>query len=174
MAMLQGPECGRNERINQMVLRYERELFRICWLYLQNTEDAKDAVQETFLKAYRHLDEFRSESTEKTWLIRIAINQCHDMRRSAWFRYINHRVIPEDLPISVKPPCEESLALTMAIMRLPQKNKEVIILRYVQGLSVEETAGVLKITPSAVSARCKKAYKSLRDLLEEGSESEHD
>lgn len=173
MVMLQGPEYDRHEQINHMVLRYEQELLRICWLYLQNTEDAKDAVQETFLKAYQHLDEFRGDSTERTWLIRIAVNQCRDMRRSAWFRYINHRILPEDLPISVNPPSEDHLALTMAVLRLPQKNKEVIILRYVQGLSVEETASVLKITPSAVSARCKKAYSKLRCLLE-GSEPERE
>ena len=59
---------------------------------------AEDAVQETYLKAYQHWADFRAESSEKTWLFRIAINTCRDIRRSAWFRHRDRRLTPDMLP----------------------------------------------------------------------------
>ena len=70
----------------------------MCYLHLSDKSLAEDAVQETFLKAYRGLSTFRSESSVKTWLIQIAINTCKSMKRSAWWRYIDRRVTPEDIP----------------------------------------------------------------------------
>ena len=63
--------------------RWEKSLLRMCYAYLGDMALSEDAVQETFLKAYRALDSFRGEAAEKTWLMRIAINTCKDMRRSA-------------------------------------------------------------------------------------------
>ena len=101
----------------------------MCCAILRDRALAEDAVQETFLKAYKTLDTFRKESSEKTWLMRIAINTCRDFRRSAWFRYLDRRVTPEDLPLAATPAEEDSIALTAAIMRLPQKLQETARLR---------------------------------------------
>ena len=57
----------------------------MCYAMLRDAEQAKDAVQETFVKAYRAMDDWRGACSEKTWLTRIAVNTCRDMRRSAWF-----------------------------------------------------------------------------------------
>lgn len=67
--------------------RWETSLMRMCYAYLGDVLLAEDAVQETFLKAWKAYDRFRGEADEKTWLMRIAINNCKDMRRGAWFRH---------------------------------------------------------------------------------------
>ena len=83
METVKGPD-SKEVRIERMVTLYQLPLLHLCILYLHDEEQAKDAVQETFIKAYRNLDSFRAEASEKTWLTRIAINTCKNMYRSGW------------------------------------------------------------------------------------------
>ena len=76
----------RDRWLEGAMARWEQSLLRTCFAYLGDLSLAEDAVQETFLKAWKNLDRFRGEASEKTWLLRIAINTCKDVRRSAWFR----------------------------------------------------------------------------------------
>ena len=124
---IQGPD-KREERLNQLVTLYERDLLRMCFVYLHDAALAEDAVQETFLKAYKALPSFREEASEKTWLMRIAINTCKDLRRGGWFRYVNRNVSLDSLPAPLQDPTGEDNLLTMEIMRLPRKQMEVILL----------------------------------------------
>ena len=126
-------------------------------------------MQDTFLKAYTHLESLRDETKEKSWLARIAVNVCRDYLRSPWATRINRYVRPEDLQIAAESPGETRAALTAAVMNLPRKYMEAVILRYVQGYDILEAAGILGITPSAVSRRCRKACVMLKKELE-GSE----
>ena len=71
---------SRDQKLILLMQRYELPVKRMCCAFLQDAALAEDAAQETFLRAYRALDGFRSESSEKTWLMRIAINVCKDMR----------------------------------------------------------------------------------------------
>ena len=86
MELVKGPTYSHEEMLAHMVAEYEVILLRTCYMYLHDKALAEDATQETFLKAYKALDSFRGESSEKTWLMRIAMNTCRDMKRSAWFR----------------------------------------------------------------------------------------
>ena len=151
-----------------MVQRYEKDLLRLCCLYLRDRSAAEDVVQETFLKAYRNMDSFRGESSEKTWLIRIAINCCRDTRRSLWYRYIDPRVSVDQLPLSYAPPSDEHLALTMAIMKLKPKYMEAVLLYFYEGYPMKDIASMLNITEAAVSTRIRKAKQKLRTELEGG------
>lgn len=74
----------------------------MCCMYLRDMNMAEDAVQETFLKAYNALSSFRGDSSEKTWLYRIAVNVCNDMRRNAWYRFIDKRIDLDRLQIPVE------------------------------------------------------------------------
>ena len=168
MTPVQGPD--REEQLNHMVLTYEKELLRLCAVYLRDVELARDAVQETFLKAYRRMDRFEGKSSEKTWLMRIAINTCKDMLRGSWFRHVDHSTVLDDLPLPVSPPSVEHIALTSAIMALPRKYMEVILLHCDQGMNIRETAQALGITPPAVINRLKKARNELRIALEGGAD----
>lgn len=168
MTPVQGPD--REKRLNHMVLTYEKDLLRMCCAYLRDVELARDAVQETFLKAYRRMDKFEGKASEKTWLMRIAINTCKDMLRGGWFRHVDANTVLEDLPLPVAPPSVEHIALTSAIMALPRKQMEVILLHCDQGMNIRETAQTLGITPPAVINRLKKARSALRIALEGGAD----
>lgn len=164
MTPVQGPD--REERLNHMVLTYEKDLLRLCCVYLRDIELARDAVQETFLKAYRRMDHFEGKASEKTWLMRIAINTCKDMLRGSWLRHVDRAAVLDDLPLPVDPPSVEHIALISAIMALPRKQMEVIFLNCQQGMTIRETARALGITPPAVINRLKKARNALRIELE--------
>ena len=158
----------REAQLDRLVLLYEKEMLKVCFIYLRDMELARDALQESFLKAYRRFDSYRGAASEKTWLTSIVINTCKDFRRTAWFRYMRTAVSSDSLPLSVPPPDEARMDLMAAIMKLPVKNREVILLKYQQGLNNEEIAKLLHLTPMAVSRRMHQAYDRLKIFLEEG------
>ena len=166
MHIVTGPDNDKEAIIRQMVETHQTPLMRLCYLYLHDVQLAEDAVQETFIKAVRTLDKFRGEASMKTWLTSIAMRTCCDMRRSFWFRRMDRRVTPEMLPDPVQSPLEEETALTVAVMNLPQKEREVILLYYYQDMNVNEIARTLGVTQPTVSYRLKRAREKLRQELE--------
>lgn len=170
MNELKSSDGETENRLALLMEQYEKEILKICFMELQELSLAEDAAQETFLKAYKALPRFRGECNEKTWLMRIAINTCRDMRRSAWFRFVNRRVALERLPVQATPPQTESVFITLAIMELPPKEREVILLHCYQSMSVTETAQVLGISCAAVSTRLKRARQKLSSALKGGAE----
>lgn len=164
-----GPSRDTEETFSRLVSAYQEKLLRMCAMYLRDGAAAEDAVQETFLKAYRALPQFRGECSEKTWLMRIGVNVCRDMTRSAWFRHTDRRVTPDDLPLPAEPAdTDEKEALAQAIMQLPRKYKDALLLYYYQEMSQDEVAQALNATPSAISKRLKHAREKLRTILEGG------
>lgn len=154
--------------LTRLVQTYQTPLLHLCYMILRDEALAEDAVQETYLKAYKALRNFRGESSEKTWLFRIGVNVCRDMRRGRWFRYVDRRITPDALPIPATEADDDHAALAQAIVLLPDKYKEVILLHYYQNMNVAETAQALGIAPSSVSNRLKKARARLKTLLEGG------
>lgn len=162
------PDAVREETLTRLVTEYEVPLQRVCCLYLHDPALAEDAVQETFLKVYTSLGQFRGESGEKTWLMRIAVNVCRDMRRGRWFRHIDRRVTPDMLPEPLMQPDGRDVDLTLTVMQLPDKLKEVVILYFYQSMSMSEIADALGLAQSSVSNRLMRARQKLRDALEGG------
>lgn len=153
----------------RMVEIYEVFLLRTCYMYLRDKESAEDAVQETFLKAYKSLHTFRGDCSEKTWLMRIAINVCRDFRRTAWMRFVDRR-IPLDL---LPEPAQEydgwnSLDLAKAIMQLPDKLKEVVLLYFYHDMTTREISDALGVSATVVSKRIKQACAKLEAILGRG------
>ena len=171
METVKGPD-SKEERIERMVALYQLPLLRLCILYLHDEELAKDAVQETFIKAYRNLDGFRAEASEKTWLTRIAVNTCKNVYRSGWFKHVDRSVSLDMLAEKFASADREDNLLTAEIMNLPLKLKEVALLCWLQGMTYEEAAAALGITRQAVGSRLNRARQKLRFALE-GSD-EHD
>jgi len=164
----------------ELVRRYDRELLRIALRVTQNQEDAQEAVQETFLKAYQKLNQFRGNSKLSTWLIRIVLNESlMTLRR--------RRRYTQELPLEYEDPNGEHLPLDVAdwspnpeqlysrselqeILRkalegLPPALRVVFVLRDVEGLSTNETSAALDLGPSAVKARLFRARLQLREKL---------
>ena len=163
-----GGQNNKTHWLNAMVEQHEQSLLRMCYLYLHDLQLAEDAVQETFVKAYQRYESFRGDSSEKTWLVRIAINTCKDMRKAAWYRYVDRRIPVDQLPAAHAPCKEEDTLLTIEVMRLPRKLLEVVLLYHYQGMTMAEIASLLSLTTPSVSARLKRAHAKLRKVLEGG------
>lgn len=170
MEAVTGPGSLQDELLTRLVETYQTPLLHTCYMILHDEALAEDAVQETFIKAYKALERFRGESSEKTWLFRIGMNVCRDMRRGRWFRYVDRRVALETLPIPAAGQEEDYAELAQAILLLPDKYKEVILLHYYQNMNLREIAQTLGLAPSSVSNRLKKACERLKVLLERGNE----
>lgn len=151
--------------LERWMREYGPSLKRTCYLYLKDVALAEDAAQETFVKAWRSFSAFRGDCSEKTWLMRIAVNICRDMLRSAWFRRMDRRVTPEELPLTA-PSKDEQPQLAEAIMALAPKYREVIILYYYQGLDTQEMALALRTSVNTAKSRLFRARKLLREQLE--------
>ena len=158
---------ARRQWLETVMDRWEATLLRLCFAYLGDRSLAEDAVQETFLKAWKGYDGFRGRADEKTWLTRIAINQCKDMLKSAWNRHTDRSVDTDLLPEAAVPFEERDDTVTRAVMSLPPKLREVTLLRWYQGLSLEEMVQVMRVPRSTVNYRLKKAKTMLQGSLEE-------
>ena len=156
----------RDEDFRNLVTDYGDCLLRMCYLYLGDKMLAEDAVQDTFIKAYRNWEYYRGESSEKTWLTRIAINICKNYRRTAWLRLVDRTVTPDSLREPEVLVVYEDSEVVRAVMKLPAMYKEVILLCYYQELSAQEIADALKISRDAVFARIKRAKQRLKPKLE--------
>ena len=169
-----GPSCNTEDLFDRMVLEYQLPLKRLCFMYLRDMSLAEDAVQETFLKVYKSLRQFRDDCSMKTWIMKIGVNTCKDMLRSAWLRRHDRSITPEDLQIAAGDDSlnEEAEALGQAILKLPVRYKDVILLYYYQNMNQEEIAGILHTSVSTVSRRLDHAQGLLRDVLKGGQEDE--
>ena len=174
MEVVSGLGNNREEQLILLIAQYEKDLLRMCYAYLRDLPLAEDAVQETFLRVYKGLDDFRGESSVKTWIMSIAINICKNIRKSAWHRYVDHRISMDQICLTSpsRQPSAEQMELTGEIMRLPRKQMEVILLYYFQGMETKEIAETLAITTQAVYLRLKKARAKLKHALEGGIDDE--
>ena len=166
---VKGPGNRPEERISQMIKTYEKDLLRLCRVYLKEESLAEDAMQETFIKAYKNLHTFRGDSSDKTWLFRIAINVCRDMQRTSWFRNISRMVSLDSVQIQQPLKSEISHALMDEIMRLPKKYREVILLYYYEDMKQNEIAEILGVSVTTVCRRIEKARELLKDMLKGGN-----
>lgn len=147
--------------------QWEVPLLRTCYLLVKDVALAEDAVQDTFVKAWQAHDHFRGEASEKSWLMRIAVNTCRDLRRGKWFRHVDRQVRMEDLPEPAETFQWEDDTVTRAILALPDGLRQVVTLRYYQGFTVQEAADILKLSRRAVHYRLEKAERLLKESLGE-------
>lgn len=157
----------RDRWLEQAMEQWEVPLLRTCYLLVKDVALAEDAVQDTFVKAWQAHDHFRGEASEKSWLMRIAVNTCRDLRRGKWFRHVDRQVRMEDLPEPAEPFQWEDDTVTRAILALPDGLRQVVTLRYYQGFTVQEAADILKLSRRTVHYRLEKAERLLKESLEE-------
>lgn len=164
--MLHGSRSENRWELERLMERYGDGLLRMAALYLKDADLAQDAVQETFIKAYRRLGEYRAEGSEKAWLAAICINVCRDALRSAWFRRRSPAAL-DSLPEQAVDFTFPDSAVLDAVRRLPAKYREVVLLRYYEGLKLKEVAGALRTSEGRVRSRLRRANGLLRDSLKE-------
>ncbi len=171
---------GDSEAYGQLVRRYQSKIFRLAQHITQNREDAEDVLQETFLKAYEHLDQFQGNSKFYTWIVRIAVNQAlMKLRRrkndksvsldetidtgedmilreiAAWDEDPEQRMSREEM----------GEILDKAVESLEPPYRSVFVLRDIEELSTEETAEALDLSVPAVKSRLLRARLQLREKL---------
>ena len=167
MERIKAPDPDLEQIFTELVSSHQTSLLRMCYLNLHDTGLAEDAVQETFVKAYRALPGFRGECSMKTWLMRIAINTCRDMQRGSWLKHISRTVSLDQLAEPSESFSEDALAVNIEIARLPVKLRETVLLYYYQNMKIEEIADILGIAVSSASERLKRAKEKLRYALKE-------
>ena len=162
-----GNDSAARAELVRLMDQYGSGLLRMCALYLQDADLAQDAVQDTFLKAYRRLDTYRGEASEKTWLTSIAINVCRDYLRTAWFKHIHSRTSIDALPEASAESTFPDDTVLNEVMRLPPKYREVILLRYYREMKLKECAQALGLPEGTVRSRLNRANHILKDRLKE-------
>ena len=165
------PGMIREQRLSQWIEDYSDSILRTCFLYLSDRSQAEDATQDTWIKAWKHMDDFERQqiANEKAWLLRIAINTCKDYRRSAWFRHVDRNRALDELPQQLVATEPEDRTLTLLVMDLPDRYKQVILLHYFQGLTMQEAADTLGTSQATVHRRLKQAEELLKGSLTGGA-----
>ncbi len=163
--------AGDAEAFGDLVERHHGRCLRIAVHLVGDPADAEDAVQEALLRAYRHLGRYREQDRFGAWLTRILVNQCRTARARS------RRPLPADVdwadaervaahPADAAPPdAERREALARALVRLPDDQREAVVLRYADELSFAEMAAATGATPAALKMRVQRACRRLRALL---------
>ena len=143
----------------------QERLYRLTAGQLREEQDRKDAVQEAIFKAWKGRARLRDKAYFETWLIRILINECHNIQREA-MRMRPAERIPEKQ--YSEPLMEGSNAeLREALMALPDKLRLPVMLHYMEGYTTQEVSGILHVPVGTVRSRLKKARELMKDMLEE-------
>ena len=162
---IHGSEFLSEAELERLIAQYGDGLLRMCLLYLKDYASAEDAVQETFLRAYKSYSTFEGRSSEKTWLTTIAVNVCKNMLRSPWHKRNMGEAALEKL--QCENPEMEDPTVSRAILRLPDEQRTAVVLYYIQGMKIREIAKVLKVPTATISSRLSRAREKLRTELKE-------
>lgn len=163
---------GDTTAFDALVRRHQGVAQRAAWLITGSSEEAADATQEGFVKAWNALDRFRDDLEFRPWVIRIVVNTARNRRRSAW-RFNALRTRAAALPAAVEQSAEDAAmaatehdALIAAMARLGTRDREVLACRYLLELSEAETAQVLSCPAGTVKSRLARALDRLRVQIE--------
>jgi RNA polymerase sigma-70 factor, ECF subfamily len=180
-SILAQARTGDQTAFSRLVSEYERRIYRLAKNITRNDEDAEDVLQETFLKAYQHLDTFAGNSKFYTWIVRIAVNEALMKLR----KRKGDKIISLDEPLSAGGEEEVKREIAVwegnpedrysqdelhkilydAIDELKPDFRTVFVLRDIEELSTEETAETLEISVPAVKSRLLRARLALREKL---------
>ncbi len=176
---------GHQDAFQELVERYQRKVYSICYGMLKNKQDSLDVSQEVFIKVYKYLDNFNYNSSFYTWLYRITVNKCIDyirkQKRRSEVDYDDsiqrntevegdENIMPSTLgiqPDRVYGRKELREKMLEALETLTEKHRTILILREVEGLSYEEMAEVLDISKGTVMSRLYHARRYFQDAIKE-------
>ena len=165
------------EALQQKINIYSDLLYRIAFLQLRNNQDAEDVVQETFYQFIKNRKQFETPEHEKAWLIKVTLNGCRKVWRSAWYRRMDvvpDGKLPEDGGEAADSVMEESILekernreIMEAVMKLPRRYREVIHLFYFQQMSIKEISAVIQRKESTVTSQLTRGRELLKPSLKE-------
>jgi RNA polymerase sigma-70 factor (ECF subfamily) len=167
---------GEFEAFRELMERYQSRIYSVCYGIVRNREDALDVVQEVFIKVYNAINTFKGESGLYVWVYRIAVNKSLDYyrkkkRKQMIFDKASQEAEIHNTQVEFQTPKDDALSLELkqkvsnAIDQLPAKQKGIIILREIEGLSYQEIAKITKCSVGTVMSRLFYARKKLSVLL---------
>jgi len=166
--LVQLVKAGEIEPYDELVRRHQVKIHDLCYKMLKNYEDAKDMAQETFIKAYKNLNNFDGRSKFTTWLFRIAVNNCINFIKK---QRPQEEIRDEILEIPKNDPVERSRNKRLrelifnAVARLPDVQKSVFTLRALEDLPYQEISTILKKPVNTVKVNYHLAIKNLKNYL---------
>ena len=172
--LIRRSQAGDGEAFGVLIERYKSKVFSLVYGFTRDRTAADDLAQEVFIKTYYSLPKFKSESGFGTWLYRIAVNHAKDYLRKNKGR--QREVSLDDvgeqaLTAENRSPEEKRLeegrrrVIQDALARLPEKDRVILTLRDIEGLSYDEISGILKLSPGTVDSRLHRARRKLREKL---------
>jgi len=162
LATIRAAQHGDSRAFEELMIVSERRVAHVAWRILGDAEEVKEAMQETFLRVFRHLKRYDESRDFFGWLYRIAVNVCRDLDQRRRRRRI---FVPIDdaLPLTTQPRTNDDVRLLRrAIDTLPERERLAIILRDIEELSTEDVAEILGNTPATVRVQISKARAKLR------------
>lgn len=166
------------DAFGEIIKRWERKIFALCYGMLRREDEARDAAQETFISAYKNLGRFRGDAKVSSWLHRIAVNQCLTVKRRQKSRpesFLDEETNEADRVFQAKPSSSPARAaekrerLTLvrqAVAALPEELREVVLLKEFEEMTFQQIADELELPLSTVKSRLYTALKQLRMKLE--------
>lgn len=180
--LIQKAKSGDEKSFEALILSCQGRAYNIALRYLHNEEDAFDALQESFIKIFRHLHKFKEDSRFDTWVYRIVVNTCNDILRKNSNLKITDSIYKVDddekesvieisdtsrSPEEVIVNKEKSDYILLCLDKLNNEQKEVILLRDIQGFSYEEISEILKCSIGTVKSRINRSRSRLREIYME-------
>ena len=163
---------GNRQAFTELMRRYQKRVYWVARRIVTDHDDADEVVQETFVKAYLALGDFRGDAGFFTWLYRIAVNlSLNTVRKRQVMNYLREsellaRILPSgDEPSAAVEQQELESALQRAVATLPEKQKAVFVLRYYEELSYEEIAGILKTSVGGLKANYFHALRKVQEYM---------
>jgi RNA polymerase sigma-70 factor (ECF subfamily) len=167
-----------SEAFGEIVKRWERKIFALCFGMLAREDEARDAVQETFISAYKNLKNFRGEAKVSSWLHRIAVNQCLTVKRRTKTRsesFLDDEnntkkkvfVAPSRLlPSRMTEQNERLKIIRQAVNSLPVDLRQIVVMKEFEDMTFQEISDTLDLPLSTIKSRLYTALKQLRMKLE--------
>lgn len=158
-----------DEFMNHVLHDWEDMVYRLALSQTREPADASDVCQETFISLLKDATVFQDDEHLKAWLIRVTVNRCNQLRRTA----SRHRTqpLPDDETLLPHTPSASAALMASEVWRvldtLPRKYRAVVHLHYVEGYSTEEIAEIMKCRPATVRSRLHRARAQLKTLLEQ-------
>lgn len=156
----------------ELVRKHQNRVYNLCRYMIRGTQDAQDAAQDVFLKAYGSLKAFKPDASLYTWLYRIAVNTCLDYKKKSRPEQTEDDSVIDDLA-STEPSPEQHYqskeigqSIQLALQKLPEQLRAAIVLKEIEDLSYEEIAKVLHTSIGTVKSRISRAREELRRLLQ--------
>ena len=146
------------------IRRHGTAVYRLAYAYMRSPHDADDVFQDVFLRYAEKAPAFRDDEHRRAWLLRVTINRCRSLYRTAWWK----RIVPLEHASVLSTPPPEDPVLAGALDRLPVKYRTVIHLSCHEGLDTQEIATLLGVKPVSVRSQLSRARTMLTELLKEG------